>query len=130
MGSRTRAPLLRLYDDAKKRGGRFVKGRESENKLPLGSVTIRTLKGKQRGWVKVAEPNVWRLRAVVEFEKAHGPVPAGKLVHHRDHDSLNDAPDNLVALTRKEHADTHQRDLVLAAAAKLGLRLCDCGGAA
>lgn len=107
-------------------GTQFQRGRASENKLPLGSVTVRTVRGKKRAWVKIAEPNVWRLRAVVEWEKVHGPVPAGKLIHHRDHDSLNDAPGNLVALTRKEHAAEHQRELVLAAAARLGLRLCDC----
>lgn len=39
---------------------------------------------------------------------AHGPIPAGYLVHHLDDDKANNDPANLVAVTRKEHAALHR----------------------
>jgi hypothetical protein len=59
-----------------------------------------------RAWVKVSRTR-WRPRALVVYELHYGPVPAGCVVHHVDRDSLNDAPENLVALTRAEHAAEH-----------------------
>jgi len=90
-------------------GHRFKPGQKAFNKKPVGSVSIRTEThtGSLRAWVKVAEPNVWRKRAVVVWEQHNGPVPAGSIVHHRDHDSLNDALGNLVLKTRSEHALEH-----------------------
>lgn len=104
----------------------FKKGQLAPNKLPIGSETIRTVKrtGKQRAWVKVAEPNVWKKRAIVVWEAHSGPLPKGMLIHHRDGNSINDAPENLVALTRTEHVAEHQLELAeasLAAAKKARL---------
>lgn len=91
----------------------FKPGAVPKNKLPVGSVTIRDDKaGKPRAWVKVAEPNKWRPRAIVVWEATHGPLPRGKVVHHRDRDSLNDSLENLVALTPSEHATEHREDLI------------------
>lgn len=42
----------------------------------------------------------------------------GLVIHHRDRDSLNDAPANLQALTRKEHAAEHRSELEAARARK------------
>ncbi len=80
----------------------------------VGSVTIRTSRktGKQRAWVKVAEPNAWKLRAVLVWEAVHGPLPRGMLVHHRDRNTLNDAPRNLQALTRSKHINEHRMELM------------------
>jgi hypothetical protein len=89
----------------------FVPGQAAHNRLPVGSVTVRIYKGTRRAWVKVAEPKEWRLRALVVYEQAFGPVPRGLVVHHRDHDSLNDVPENLVAITRAEHAQEHRDEL-------------------
>jgi hypothetical protein len=89
----------------------FPRGHRPANKLPVGSVTERPDKnGAVRAWVKVAEPNVWRLRAVVVWEATHGPLPKGRLVHHRDRNPLNDEPSNLEALTRAEHVKEHLTD--------------------
>ena len=87
----------------------FRRGHRPSNRLPVGSVTIRTRTRDEgpRAWVKVAEPNSWRPRAVVAWEKANGAVPAGRVIHHVDRDTLNDDPTNLVALTRSEHAREH-----------------------
>lgn len=100
----------------------FKKGRRGENWMPVGSVTIRTDKhGNDRAWVKIAEPNKWRERAIVNWELFHGkPLPAGKVVHHKDRDTLNDSASNLQALTRAEHITVHREELL---AAKTAARL-------
>ena len=58
--------------------------------------------------MKVAEPNVWRLRARVVHEAHNGPIAKGKVVHHINHDPLDDRPENLVTLTRAEHLNEHR----------------------
>lgn len=86
----------------------FKPGQAAHNRLPVGSVTVRRLDGVERAFVKIAEPSVWRERAKVVWEQEHGvAIPKGKVIHHRDRDALNDAPSNLVALTRAEHAIEH-----------------------
>lgn len=90
----------------------FKPGMRPANWRPIGTVKIRTHKGDlPRAWVKVANPNIWRLRAVVVWEATHGPLPAGRVVHHRDRDQLNDAPENLQALTRSAHNQEHSAEL-------------------
>ena len=84
------------------------------NKVPVGTVTIRTRHkrgGERRAWVKVAEPNVWRERYRVVWEQAHGPAPRGMVIHHIDHDPLNDDIGNLMLMTRAEHASHHSGDV-------------------
>lgn len=86
----------------------FKPGRDN-HRANVGDTSIRTDKhDKKRAWVKTAEPNVWRMRAVLVWESANGPLPVGKVVHHKDRDSLNDAPDNLQDLTRAEHLAEHR----------------------
>jgi hypothetical protein len=85
----------------------------SHNRLPVGSVTIRTRHkrgGERRAWVKVAEPNVWKLRAVLVWEEHHGPVPRGMVVHHEDGDKLNDVISNLKMMSKAEHLAEHAPD--------------------
>lgn len=92
-------------------GGTFRSGNLT-NLQPVGTVSVRRRHGRggePRAWVKVSEhPNVWRLRAVVVWEAAHGPLPRGRLVHHRDRDTLNDALENLEATTRADHLLEHR----------------------
>lgn len=103
-------------------GSEFKKGRRSEKWVPVGTVTIRTDKqGNDRAYVKVAEPSKWRERAAVNWELFHGkPLPKGKVVHHRDRNTLNDSSANLQALTRAEHIKVHREELL---AAKTAARL-------
>lgn len=89
----------------------FKPGQPAHNRLPVGSVTVRTFRGVQRAFVKVGEPSKWRERAKVVWEREHGRrVPRGHVIHHKDRDPLNDAPENLVALTRSEHAREHAEE--------------------
>jgi hypothetical protein len=91
--------------------GTFAPGFPAENHLPVGTVRIRTRHkrgGVKRAWVKVAEPNKWKLRAQVVWEAQHGPMPRGTVVHHKDENTLNDAIDNLELLTKAAHLDEHR----------------------
>jgi hypothetical protein len=102
----------------------FQKGQLPHNRVPIGTVRIRieTNTGSARAWVKTKTG--WRKRAVVEWEKAHHRrVPKGKIIHHRDRNTVNDSPRNLVALTRKQHTNEHRIELLAAMAAELGMRL-------
>lgn len=87
----------------------FKLGAKPVNVLPIGSERVRRDKnGKPRTWVKVAEPRVWKLRAVVNWEAIHGPVPQGQLLHHKDRDTLNDSDQNLEPLDRPSHLAEHR----------------------
>ncbi len=91
----------------------FQKGRESETKMPLGSVVKRTRRreGYPRAWVKVADPNKWELRARLVWAKHNGPIPRGMIVHHKDRNALNDDIGNLQMMTKAEHMDEHRGEI-------------------
>jgi hypothetical protein len=102
----------------------FKAGHSLNDPAPLGAVRIRCRNGRKEGpraWVKIAQPNKWRLRAQIEWERVNGPLQDGLVIHHRDRDSLNDDPSNLVALTRSEHAREHHAEMIESAARALGL---------
>jgi hypothetical protein len=90
----------------------FRPGQAASNHLPVGTIKVRhrSRNAEFRSWVKVADPNQWQLRAVAVWEAENGPLPPGKIVHHVDRDTLNDAIGNLVALTRGEHLATHRAE--------------------
>jgi len=91
----------------------FYKGQEAANKKPLGSITVRkSSHGNMRRWVKLAEPNVWKLYAIAIWEQHTGQkLPKGCVIHHRDRDSLNDSLNNLICITRSEHINEHRHEL-------------------
>jgi len=88
----------------------FKKGNIPVNHCEVGTVRIRHRKrsGKKRAWIKIAEPNVWRLRCKAVWEKAHGPIPRGLLIHHLNEDTLDDGLDNLSAISRAAHLKIHR----------------------
>ena len=91
-------------------GANSVTGSIPANKMAVGTERIRHRKreGAPRAFVKVAEPNAWRPRAVVAWELANGrAVPRGFVIHHVDGNPLNDDPANLACLTRAEHVRVH-----------------------
>lgn len=90
----------------------FKPGYVSHKRLPVGAVTVRLDKnGRSRAFVKTADPSDWKLRAVLVWETANGPLPPGLVIHHKDRDTLNDATDNLEAMTRKGHIAEHRSEL-------------------
>lgn len=90
----------------------FAPGHPAHNHAPVGTVSIREFSRTKdrRAFVKVAEPNVWRLRAHVAWEAANGAIPDGMCVHHRDGDKLNDAVDNLALLSVAGHLAEHRAE--------------------
>lgn len=82
----------------------FKKGHRPPTWKPVGTITTRKRYGRERAWVKVAEPNIWKPRAYVVWEEAGGPeLPLGYFLHYLDGDSLNDDKLNLAAVTRSFH---------------------------
>jgi hypothetical protein len=98
----------------------FKRGQSAHNRLEVGAETIRieSATGNPRGWVKVAEPNVWRPRAIVVWERHNGVVPKGMIVHHKDRNTINDVIENLELATRKQHVAEHRQELLEARKAK------------
>lgn len=88
----------------------FKPGARFDKRDAIGTVRIRTHKGTKRAWIKVSDPNVWRLRAVVVWEIVNGPLPKGFLVHHEDRSTLNDSIENLKSMTRAEHLNEHRNE--------------------
>jgi len=95
----------------------FKKGSVPVNKAAIGTVKIRRRKNdhfRPRAWIKVAEPNKWELRAVVNWKKKNGPIPKGFVVHHKNRNTLSDGVRNLELQTRAEHILEHHAELLLA----------------
>ena len=89
----------------------FKKGMVSDKRAPVGEVRERKTKGGVvRAFVKVAEPNVWQVRAKVVLEQHNGPLPRGYVIHHKDRNPLNDDLENLQAMTRAEHIEEHRNE--------------------
>lgn len=84
----------------------FRKGQTPVNHKPVGTVSVRnnTRKSQRYVYEKVAEPNVWRLKHILEWEKHNGPVPKGKAIIFADGDPLNTDIDNLVMVSRSQLA--------------------------
>ena len=72
---------------------RFKKGLKSHNKKPLGSERICTKDGYII--VKVGEPDAWKHKHRVVWEKVNGPIPEGHKIVFLDGDKNNISIDNL-----------------------------------
>lgn len=87
----------------------FQKGHEPNNHLPVGSEVMRTDGYLQ---VKIAEPNVWKLKHILIWEEANGPVPKGSVLLFLDGNHRNTALENLTLISRAELARLNQRGLI------------------
>ena len=67
--------------------------------------------GRQRAWVKIAYPNIWVQRSRYLLEQQGFVISEGRIVHHRDRDTLNDSLINLLIVTRKWHINRHRKEL-------------------
>lgn len=83
----------------KTKATRFKKGSIPYNTKPLGYERI-TVDGYIE--VKTAEPNVFRLKHRVVFEKHYGKIPPGHNVQFKDGNRQNLNPDNLYSISRKD----------------------------
>lgn len=89
--------------------GRFQKGNPAHNHHEIGTEVITT-----DGYpaVKIAEPNVWKLKHILVWEEANGPVPEGYAVIFLDRDRTNTKLENLALVSRAELLDLNQRGLI------------------
>lgn len=77
--------------------------------VPVGSVNIVPYGINKNGerykyeMVKVAEPNVWKRKCLLEWEKHYGPLPEGKIIIFLDGNTLNSDIENLYAVSRGVH---------------------------
>ncbi|APH22398.1 HNH endonuclease [Clostridium botulinum] len=77
----------------------FKKGSTPINHRPVGSERI-TVDGYTE--IKVEEPNKWRLKQQLIWEKCNGPVPKGYVVIFGDGNQHNFNPDNLILVSRQQ----------------------------
>lgn len=87
----------------------FKKGQVSINHKPVGSERIDV-----DGYtlIKVSEPNVWKLKHRVVWEKANGPIPKNYTVIFLDGDKSNTDINNLALVSRNELLIINQRGLL------------------
>ena len=93
------------------RATQFKKGVPTGKAMPEGSITIRADKnGKRRRFIKTG--GRWLIYATWLWESSRGKIPPGLMVHHLDHDSLNDALSNYGLVTRSQHINEHRSELL------------------
>lgn len=77
----------------------FKKGNIPHNKKPIGAEVINS---DGYTMVKVAEPNVWKFKHRLIWEKANGPIPKNHNVIFIDQDRGNLSLDNLALLSHSD----------------------------
>ena len=84
----------------------FRKGQTPVNHKPVGTESVRRnyKRNQMFVYVKVAEPNIWRMKHILEWEKHNGPVPKGKAIIFADGNPQNTDIDNLVMVSRSQLA--------------------------
>lgn len=90
----------------------FKKGDKPRNHKPVGTESIRrSKKNEAYVYVKVAEPNKWRMKHTIEWEKVNGPIPKGMVIIFLDGDTTNTDISNLQIVSRKVNARINQNHL-------------------
>lgn len=87
----------------------FKKGHRPVNWKPVGSERTNTDGSRM---IKVAEPNVWRLKARVVWEEANGPIPPNHVIVHLDGNAENCELGNLEILSRSALVRANQKHLL------------------
>ena len=87
----------------------FKKGHAPVNYRPVGSERV-TVDGYIE--IKVEDPNKWKLKHRVIYEKYHGEIPAGHTVIFADGDKMNVDIDNLLLVSRKQLLMLNRNNLI------------------
>ena len=101
-----------MSKDAQRRSRKttFKKGHVPHNGgTPIGELRLRKAVKNKPGshayyYEKVEQPNVWRLKHQLEWEKHNGPIPSGCMVVFADGDTTNWHIENLLLETKAQHA--------------------------
>lgn len=86
----------------------FKKGHMPHNHVPVGTEVMST-DGYLK--VKIAEPNVWSFKHIMEWENHNGKIQDGCLISFKDGDHYNCNIENLMCITRTEHAILNRQKL-------------------
>lgn len=86
----------------------FKKGQLPTNYRPVGSERIN-----RDGYIeiKVNDPNIWKLKHRVIWEKANGEIPQGNIIIFRDNNPINCSLDNLIMIKKRENAIINHSNL-------------------
>lgn len=87
----------------------FKKGNIPHNHREVGTEVIN---GDGYWQVKIAEPNVWKLKHRLVWEQVNGPIPEGHIVIFADQDRENFEPDNLLLISRQKFIRMNQNGLI------------------
>ena len=76
---------------------------------PIGTIRLRhdhpdRFGSKPYYWEKTEQPNVWRMKHQLVWEEHNGPIPKGCIVIFANGDTLDYRIENLVLVTRAQHA--------------------------
>jgi hypothetical protein len=72
---------------------RFKKGNIPNNYLPVGTERVTST---GYSYIKVADPNQWKSKHLIEWERLHGMVPDGHKVIFADGNKMNFTANNLM----------------------------------
>jgi hypothetical protein len=104
----------------------FKKGNIPASYVPIGTVVIRDQhrgSDRKQAYIKVADPNAWKARALVNWEEHNGTLEKGLILWHKDGDSLNDDINNLEAITRAESLARIRKQLGFAGRSKAAKKI-------
>ncbi len=96
----------------------FKKGRFPHNYHPVGTERARTARYRHGHYgddyidVKIADPNKWKAKHILIWEKHNGPVPKGHVVIFGDRNNRNFDTNNLVLVSRKQLAVLNKKGLI------------------
>jgi hypothetical protein len=93
----------------KTRATQFKKGHKPVTTVPVGSERVDAKDGYTL--VKTAEPNVWKLKHRIIWERERGKIPSGHLVIFLNGDRSDIRIENLALITRSVHARLNQSGL-------------------
>lgn len=82
----------------------FKKGDLPSNYKPVGYERVNV-----DGYieVKVADPNVFKLKHRVEWEKVNGAIPEGYNLKFKDGNRLNTSPDNMMLISKQDNMNAN-----------------------
>ena len=87
----------------------FKKGNKPKNYKPVGSERL-TKNGYIQ--VKVQDPNTWKSKHIVIWEKENGPLPKGHAIIFADGNRENLDIDNLILVSRRQLLILNQHKLI------------------
>jgi hypothetical protein len=87
----------------------FKKGYKPKNLRPVGSERVCA---DGYAEIKIADPNEWKPKHIVLWEKVNGPIPEGSCLLFLDGNKLNINLDNLQLITRKQLARLNYNHLI------------------